>query len=465
MANRKKLFLIAFALFAVALNIYLYTWNQSQKALEVPYLVNIPVDRVAFDKQGRVWVSGSGKLSIYQDGALIQVFTEKDSPALVYPTWLLKIDNQERAWIDSWNSESNKSELAVFDSAKLLDISSIPEPVLKLILDSGITAIDFDAEGRAWIGTDTQGVYVLDGENWENYTSRNSGLLGDTVTCISFDNQERAWIGTWGETTRVGLTIFDGKNWQAFTAKDSPQFDLRIDAIAFDLQGRAWVASKGIYIFDGENWTRVSGNDDSFLEIEVDSQGRIWAMKAFDEGIVVFDGKTQKYYFDPFHLSVGQFGGMLATDKDGNIWIPTENGVVIIPPDSPQPISYTAGIASIVITTNGLIYLTALLTIVWLCVALNMWRSLGFSLLGFPIYLGWIILNNQGLSQFNFSQFNTYFFINPGIIGTIAGIIGGCLDIFFAKSGSAKRTRWGLVGLVIGSGLSFCFMIVANMAQ
>lgn len=463
MTKPKKIFLIVFALFTVALNIALFNWNQSLRASEVPYLVNTPVYRVAFDGQEQIWVYGSGKLSVYKDGAPIQIFTKKDSPALGGNLWELEVDNKGRTWVATQGYERTV-DLAVFNGTKWSTVFPISGSV-NSERALGIYALAMDTQGRAWVGVEEQGLYIIDGDIWKNYTADNSDLLSNNVESIVFDKQGRAWIGTRGG----GLNIFDGEVWQAFTNKNSPLLGVLVGTIAFDHQGQAWITSTGpsnggINIFDGETWTSYPGDGD-FLDIDVDGQGRVWAMKGFDQGIVVFDGNTKKYYFDPFHLSVGQIGGMLATDEDGNIWIPTDNGVVIISPDSPQPISYAAGILSIVITTNGLIYLTALLTVVWLCVALNTWRSIGFSLLGFPIYLGWIILNNRELSYFNFSLFNTYLFINPGIVGTIAGILGGCIDILLARSGRTKRTRWGLIGFVIGSGLSFCYMVVANMAQ
>lgn len=463
MTKRKKIFLIVFALFTAALDITLYAWNQSLKAAEVPYLANIPVDRVAFDGQGQVWVYGDGKLGVYKDGLLIQSFTKKDSPSLGGNLWELEVDDKGRVWVAPQGYERTV-DLAVFDGTKwstILPVSGSVNTERAL----GTYALAIDNKGRAWVGVEEQGLYIIDGDIWENYQVSNSDLLSNNVECIVFDGQGRAWIGTRGG----GLNIFDGEVWQTFTNENSPLLGVLVGAIAFDNQGRAWIASTGqsnggINIFDGENWTSYEG-DGHILEMVIDGQGRIWAMKGFDKGIVVFDGKTQKYYFDPFHLSIGQIGGMLTADKEGNIWIPTANGVVFISPDSPQPISYAAGIASIVVTTSGLIYLTALLAVVWLCVALDTWRSIGFSLLGFPFYLGWIILNNQRLSQFNFSLFDTYFSINPGVIGTIAGVFGGCLDILLSKSGRAKRTWWGLIGFIIGSGLSFCYMVVVNMAQ
>ena len=136
--------------------------------------------------------------------------------------------------------------------------------------------------------------------------------------CIVIDNQGRAWIGTRGG----GLNIFDGEVWQTFTTENSPLLGVKVDAIAFDRQDRAWIAStKGMNVFDGKNWTSYP-NLSNVIDIAVDAQGRVWAMKGFDDGIVVFDREMQKYYFDPYHLSVGTefgWGAWIAADVDGNI--------------------------------------------------------------------------------------------------------------------------------------------------
>ena len=126
MNKLKKRILVTSAILIVGLNIALLIWNQSLKASSIPYLANTPVDRVTIDKKGKVWVSGDGKLSVYQDGVLIQVFTKKDTPALDYRAWLLETDNQGRVWVATWNTNSKKDELAVFDGTKLLAPPPIP---------------------------------------------------------------------------------------------------------------------------------------------------------------------------------------------------------------------------------------------------------------------------------------------------------------------------------------------------
>ena len=208
----------------------------------------------------------------------------------------------------------------------------------------------------------------------------------------------------------------------------------------------------------------------------VDGLGRVWVNS--NEGIGVFDGETREYFFDPFNYAKfdeyiknnvnrvtywgSYFFGNMAVDGDGNVWIPTKRGVVIITSDSPQPISYTAGILSIFSTKNNLIYLTLFLLIVWLCIALNAWRCIGFSLLGFPIYL-FQIINSNDLSYINLLFFNREIYTNPGVTVTIAGIIGGSIDILLEKSGRIKRTWWGLAGIIVGLGISLCYMVLSSM--
>ncbi len=476
MTRHKKIFLIVLALFVVVLNIVPYTWTRSLKASEVPYLVNTPVDRVAFDGQGQVWAYGDGKLSVYKDGLLLRVFTKKDSRVLGGNIGGLEVDHQGRIWIGAQGSERNL-DLAVFDGMKWSTILPVPGSAPSKI-GLGVSAIAIDTQGRAWVGIEEQGLYIIEGAVWENHTAENSDLPSNNIKSIAFDDQGRAWIGTAGSSHLTSLNIFgslnifDGKVWQTFTRENSPLPKGEVLAIAFDQQGGAWIASTfGLHVINGDimdekNWILYPKTGE-VSDIAFDGSGRVWVNSA---GIIeVFDQEIRKYYFDSAMGGAAEnvnywssFFGIMATDSDGNIWMPTKKGVAIISPNSPQPISYAAGILSIVVTTNGLIYLTCLLLLVGLCSVLDTWRSIGFSLLGFPIYLGWIIFlfrDDLGyVDLWSFHRYSPSFYGNPGFFGTIAGIIGGCVDILLARSGRTRRTWWGLTGFVIGSGLGFYFM-------
>ena len=395
MSKFRNKFLIVFALLIVALNITLNTWNRSLKALEVPYLVDTPVDRVAFDKQGQVWVYGGGKLSVYKNGTPIQIFTEKDSPALGGDIRELELDDKGRVWIVTQGKERTV-DLAVFDGTQWSTLLPAPESARSTVLQSrleslggvlGIHALAIDSQERAWIGTETQIFYTIDDITWEHLP-----IASKYVNCIVFDNQGRAWIG--GD----GLYIFDGNAWQTFTTENSPLFYGGIRAIAFDQQGQAWIASGqphgvgyggGVSVFDGKDWTiypdLIVG---AFEDIAVDGAGRIWALEEDTrEGALVFDGKSWKNH----KFSVSDLSGNLTTDNEGNIWIPTQaQGVAFIPADPRKHRSPLANIISLAIASNGLIFLNVLLLGIWLYFVRNAWQSEGLSLANLPTYFALI---------------------------------------------------------------------------
>jgi streptogramin lyase len=379
MTRHKIKLLLIFALSVVVLNMFLFTWNKSLKVFDVPYLVNTPVNRVAFDKQGRVWVSGGGKLSVYKDGIAAQVFTKKDSPALGGDIRALEVDDRGRAWIAPQGNERTV-DLAFFDGTKWSTLLLTPD-TYSLSGHVEIRALAIDSQGRVWIGTETQIFYNIDSNNWKHIP-----IASKFVTCIVFDNQGRAWIG--GD----GLYIFDGENWQIFTTDNSPLLYGGVHAITFDQQGRAWVASGqahgvghggGVSVFDGENWISYPDiSEGGFEDIAIDGAGRVWAMQG-KEGTLVFDGESWKNH----KFSVGDAGRNLATDEDGNVWIPTQkNGVTFIPSDPRKYLSPQANIISLVIASHGLIYLNIFLIGIWLYFSINAWRSTGLGLADLQAY-------------------------------------------------------------------------------
>ena len=245
MTKPRIVFLIVFVLFALILNVALYTWNQSLKATEVPYLANTPVDRVVFDGQGQVWAYGGGKLSVYKDGTLIQVFTKEDTPALGGKIGGLEIDNKGQVWIGVQGNERTV-DLAVFDGKKwitLLPVHGSPSTKLQFHdyrdRDPGVYTLAIDTQGRAWVGVEGDGLYIIDGTTVKNYTTGNSDLLDNNLNSIVFDNQGRVWIGT----RFGGINIFDGEVWQIFTEENSPLDSDWVNTIAFDQHGRALIAS------------------------------------------------------------------------------------------------------------------------------------------------------------------------------------------------------------------------------
>jgi len=458
MSTSKKIFLVIFALFIVVINIISYIWAQSLKAEEVPYLKDEVVYELIFDHQGRLWATVSHELyggcsddevRVYENGVITRTFTDIEN-GCKFALGEFILDSTDHVWL--WVQQYGK-DVAINDGEKWLEV-----PLDFMRSEPNIRTIAIDAQGKLWIGVRGDGLYVVDGSEWENYTVENSGLQGETVTGIAFDDQDRAWIASGYYEDAGGVNIFDGKNWQAYTPENSPLLSKTVTSITFDKQNRAWIGTdKGITVFDGRDWvsyptdtvdlyTPLQWRNGKVVTMVFDGLGRVWV-----NDTRVFDGQTWKYFLDPYHSGVND----TTVDSNGNIWIATNNGVAIIRPDSPQPVSYAIGMAGLAIAKGAMAYITVILLIAWISVVFNTWQSIGFGLLGLPVYFIWILMRAP-----NVESFGDYgvFILNPAVFGTIGGIIGGAVEIYFKRHGGTSTKQWGLIGFVIGTVFSFCIL-------
>lgn len=455
--STKKIFLAVFALFIVGLNIALNSWVQSLKAEEVTYLKDDVIERLTFDNQNRLFVmvnrefdkdcAGADELRIYENGVITRTYTGIEVECKSRRLGDFIVDSSGRVWIN-WGGY-----VVVGDGENWSEI-----PLNRS--DLNIRTLTVDAQGKLWIGTATDGLFTIDGNNQKNFTENNSGLMGNAVTGIAFDNQDRAWIGAYSNDTDTGgINIFDGENWETYTTENSPLLEERVSSIAIDKQNRAWIGTdKGITVFDGGDWVNYTTSKvdldspisprrlHNVVSMIFDVQERVWA-----NDTRVFDGKTWKYFLDPYHSGVND----TTVDNNGNIWVATDNGVAIIRPDSPQPVSYATGMAGLAIAKGAMAYITVILLIAWISVAFNTWRSIGFGLLGLPVYFIWILMRAP-----NVESFGDYgvFILNPAVFGTIGGIIGGAVEIYFKRHGGTSTKQWGLIGFLVGTVISFCIL-------
>jgi ligand-binding sensor domain-containing protein len=209
------------------------------------------------------------------------------------------------------------------------------------LVHNTIRTIAIDSSDRVWIGTELGGVSVFDGENWESYTTLNSGLVDDNVRSIAIDSSDRVWIGT----ELGGVSVFDGENWENYTTQNSGLVSDRVDTMAIDSSDRVWIGtSHGISVFDGDNWLRFtthnSGLDrDNIGAIAIDSAGQVWVGVYIGlsggggttkrDVVSVFDGKNWESY-NPLNpdLVMSDFGGGVSTiaiDSSDKVWVGTLN--------------------------------------------------------------------------------------------------------------------------------------------
>ena len=202
--------------------------------------------------------------------------------------------------------------------------------------------IALDTAGNVWIANaNAEGAIVFNGTNWTTYTQANTAkyLANGPITAIEFDTQGAAWIGTNGG----GLSKFDGTNWLTYTnVNTNNNFFNNVLALKINGEGNKWIGTEsGLSKFDGTTWTNytsqnTSNGTDSLLEGEVNSiaidiNGDVWVTQS-ERGICKFDGTTWKSYTqhntnNGTDSLISNYINYIAIDKQGNKWVATSYGI------------------------------------------------------------------------------------------------------------------------------------------
>ena len=110
-------------------------------------------------------------------------------------------------------------------------------------------AIAEDKQGRIWIGTDNQGVFVFNGEKWNCY-NRDNALPGERI----FDLSVSPITGEVAIATSGGVTIYcpADESWHTLSRADGLQED-QVASLVYDRKGNLWIAYQcsGVSVISG----------------------------------------------------------------------------------------------------------------------------------------------------------------------------------------------------------------------
>ncbi len=165
------------------------------------------------DSKGNLWFGTQAAGVCRYDGNSFTWFTEK---GLAGPAVLsLFEDNKGNIWMGN-----NGAGLFCYDGKTLINFSQekkLDNPNFQLAGESKpgtlarIYSINQDYNGILWIGTVDNGVWLYDGKNIINYTTKD-GLSSNAINTIYKDNYGEMWLGT----DQDGICKFNGKTFTKF---------------------------------------------------------------------------------------------------------------------------------------------------------------------------------------------------------------------------------------------------------
>jgi ligand-binding sensor domain-containing protein/serine phosphatase RsbU (regulator of sigma subunit) len=234
-----------------------------------------------------------------------------------------------------------------------------------------------DSHRNLWFGTFNGGVYkyIMSESRMEYYDLIKMGVASNVITCITEDRHGRIWIGTWGGgiayfdgdkfgmfntgngliPTNIykiiedvegniliadrdnGLTIYKGDAFNTITEKEILP-DPNVNAICQDLTGSVWFGTNvGLsrYFPGGEKKTifynKVSNEISDVRFLRKDKDGNIW-VGSNDAGVIMFNIKTSRFEAQPVINSTLDRTAQvtaLEIDRDNNLWVGTPDGVSV----------------------------------------------------------------------------------------------------------------------------------------
>ena len=295
-------------------------------------LRDVSVTSIQEDKSGNLLVGTENRLYVIKDEKAYSEIRPSNLSSFSDYFRVLRTDPSGRIWMGTnhglyvYDFKTNRAE-----KIRLPQVASANEEIWEILIDD---------DGTAWIGTYSNGAFVV---NQSTLEARHIDIDPDnersnTVRSISKDKNGKYWIGT-----RGGLYIYEklkGATAYYYHEEREPKslVNNSIQCIVHDLKGDVWIGTRNGINFLIEERQNIHGfksmpgdnrylNSSEIYAFWVDPSGDIW-VGTESGGINILDRNTGRFRYlmpqkgNPNSLSSNCIKALL-DDGKGNLWIGT----------------------------------------------------------------------------------------------------------------------------------------------
>ena len=296
-----------------------FRWNGQQL---VPWLRGLSelsgeIPAMEQDARGNLWIAGAKSLMHFDGRNWRRIKTETQKPKAGITA--LEVDGQG-IWIATYGEGLWRFEA---DSLRPVDLGIwIPDGIVQ--------ALCRDAEGRIWLGTQTDGLlrYRPEDGNIQHFGERD-GLSNNHIRSLYSDPWGNLWIGSSG----AGFSRFSGESFQHFNQRSGLP-GRNVYALAEDTAGRIWLSTSagGVACLDGMrviDYSRAEGFPVSkSKKLFFDRLGRMWIGTEGDGLYVISGGGTMRFGLD--NGLRGNWIRDIVQDEAGNFWVAKAGGGITL---------------------------------------------------------------------------------------------------------------------------------------
>lgn len=300
-------------------NIKAYDQNLNAKYHIYDYYLNSPRPQplsVSLDKELNLWIADANQALIKSD---VNGFTERFHPngPISNKSFHLSFDNNATLWMAPGSYTANRSNVYFGDGISYLKdgfwetISNTDIPGFDTLFDKVFVNPDPSNYGRVFVSSWGRGLIEIENKQLKNiYNEKNSTIinLNDPGfywvgnACSQFDKDGNLWATSTGTSNHLNMMDKEGK-WKSFNLSTATYL-LSPGVFIIDKNNNFWIQNhrNGIVVFNHNN-TPDDPSDDKFLWLNNQSgTGNLPSLEIM----------------------------CITEDRDGQIWIGTEKGVVVI---------------------------------------------------------------------------------------------------------------------------------------
>jgi signal transduction histidine kinase/ligand-binding sensor domain-containing protein len=267
-------------------------------------------DRLFEDKQWRIWAGKQNNgVEIIDPERQTRIYLDNAGDLSAKLVWQISQDTRGQIWL----AELNKLNVIETDQVFLDQIGGAPT-----------TALFEDSKGLVWRAGDYDGINIIDRKEKTIRTLNSAnGLKYDTMMFV------KEYKGKIFFSDVASLYMLDSGRSSMTTISKKHGNASAVRGCTIDNYGNIWIASEhdGIEVYyPGSRTMKYLGGGNQIDDICTDKAGRIWISILYD-GIFIIDpdkSTMQSMVYAP--LNEGE--KLLLPDKDGNVWIASQNGLL-----------------------------------------------------------------------------------------------------------------------------------------
>ena len=318
------------------------------------------ITSITSDCQGRLWLA-SRNIGIYVYDPVTKasnLYLPDANDPTKFPNsivWKLLSDENGNIWV------SGGREGAFLVKAEICNPDEIPVKSEFPFSDYQVTAFAEQPDGKLWIGTQENGLFLYDQatkaiKNWKHNPLDSTSISANSIKSLLLGRDGNLWIGYWPEGGSLDRL---NKNTSKISSFKVDQDSLPIGQIMDlmeDKEGKIWAATwgKGVLRFDQEaesftRFTHDSSNQNSLggnfaLSLYQDIKGRIWIggggtlLNPYQPIFLdSYENGQFRHYYEPLKLDVfPQVDGItdITGGEDGSIWVSKRGVLARIQPES-----------------------------------------------------------------------------------------------------------------------------------